>query len=354
MEPKEELDRLVQLHDDTEDKLCIAEGETYLYLQEMLPIELFLRTQWQSGQHLSWDYTTMVQEQHRFRKLPPSMSIQISRHFRYDCSREHTHAYFQLNYVLEGTPAIHVGQKVYKAVPGDFFLLAPGVPHWIESFADDIIVLKVYIKYSTFENTFFRLLDEKNVLTSFFRRVLCGEDGEGNYICFHTDATSFFRDTMLETYRLFMNRVEYREIIMECRITELFCHLVRLCMEPSYTSLDTGEVAGVGRVLAYMRQHSETATLEDTAAWSGYSRNYLCRLLRSGTGQTFTELLNAMRIEKACQLLVRTDDPVTDIASRVGYGTIKHFYRVFHQVTDMTPGDYRKAHREQWEYISQR
>lgn len=346
MEPREELDRLVKEHDDREDELFLGEGETYLYLQEMLPIEHFLRTQWQCGHVLSWDYAGMVQESTRFRKLPPSMNIQISRHFRYDCGREHSHAYFQLNYVVAGAPVMHVGHKSYQAAPGDFFLLAPGVPHWIESFADDILALKVYIKYSTFENTFFRLLGEKNVLTSFFRRVLYGEDGEGNYICFHTDPTSFFRDTMLETYRLFMNRVEYREIIMECRITELFCHLVRLCMEPSHTSLDTGEVAGVGKVLAYIRQHSDTATLEDTAAWSGYSRNYLCRLLRNGTGKTFTELLNAMRIEKACQLLVRTDDSVMDIASRVGYGTIKHFYRVFHQLTDKTPGEYRRENRE--------
>jgi len=84
--------------------------------------------------------------------------------------------------------------------------------------------------------------------------------------------------------------------------------------------------------------------LEETAAWAGYSKNYFCRLLKKSTGKTYTELLNAVRIERACQMLVQTELPVGEIAVDIGYGTVKHFYRVFREITGVTPQQYRKSH----------
>ena len=255
MNLQEQFQGIIRNHDDMENDLHLSEGEAYTYLQNMLPIEQFLKEH--QGKGLSWDYTGMRQEESRFHKLSPTANIQISRHFRYDCSRCHTHDYFQLNYILEGRPVIHYGDENYQASPGDYFLLAPGVPHWIDSYADDIIILKVYIRYSTFENTFFRLLGEQNVLADFFRRVLYEGDTRKGYLCFRTNNTASLREHMLETYRLFLNRVEYLNIILECRITELFCTLVRL-----YTETDpSGEPIPV-LVTGAQRLHSALEILK--------------------------------------------------------------------------------------------
>lgn len=341
MNLQEQFQGIIRNHDDMENDLHLSEGEAYTYLQNMLPIEQFLKEH--QGKGLSWDYTGMRQEESRFHKLSPTANIQISRHFRYDCSRCHTHDYFQLNYILEGRPVIHYGDENYQASPGDYFLLAPGVPHWIDSYADDIIILKVYIRYSTFENTFFRLLGESNVLADFFRRVLYEGDTRKGYLCFRTNNTISLREHMLETYRLFLNRVEYLNIILECRITELFCTLVRLYTETDPGGTEAGEPAGMGKILSYIRKQYATATLEETAAWAGYSKNYLCRLLKNGTGKTFTEIQNAIRVEKACQMLVQTELSAAEIAGRTGYGSIKHFYRVFRETTGTTPNQYRQT-----------
>ena len=99
MNLKEQFDRIVKQHDDTEDGLVLSEGDVYPYLREMLPVEKFLKKQWLDGIELFWDYTGMEQEIQRFRKLPASMNIQFSRHFRYDSSSKHTHDYFQMNYI---------------------------------------------------------------------------------------------------------------------------------------------------------------------------------------------------------------------------------------------------------------
>ena len=102
MNLQEQFEQIVKNHDDMENDLHLAEGETYAYLQKMLPIECFLKEH--RGKGLTWDYAEMRQEEIRFRKLSSAANIQISRHFRYDCSRCHTHDYFQLNYILCGKP----------------------------------------------------------------------------------------------------------------------------------------------------------------------------------------------------------------------------------------------------------
>ena len=96
---------------------------------------------------------------------------------------------------------------------------------------------------------FFRLLGEQNVLADFFRRVLYEGDTRKGYLCFRTNNTASLREHMLETYRLFLNRVEYLNIILECRITELFCTLVRLYTETDPSGAEGGEPAGMGKIL---------------------------------------------------------------------------------------------------------
>lgn len=70
--------------------------------------------------------------------------------------------------------------------------------------------------------------------------------------------------------------------------------------------------------------------------------NYLSTLIRDETGVTFTRLLNETRISRAKELLVDTDDFVSVIGANVGYLNAITFHRVFKQLTNYTPGDYRK------------
>jgi transcriptional regulator GlxA family with amidase domain len=54
-----------------------------------------------------------------------------------------------------------------------------------------------------------------------------------------------------------------------------------------------------------------------------------------------------LRINKACELLIETDMPITDIAIEVGYNTVKTFRRNFIQLRHKNPGDFKKNSRIQ-------
>lgn len=62
---------------------------------------------------------------------------------------------------------------------------------------------------------------------------------------------------------------------------------------------------------------------------------------------TFGHYLNNYRIEKASDLLKSTEDPITEIVFKSGFGSIKTFNRVFKQIRGCSPSSYKKTIFEQ-------
>lgn len=59
---------------------------------------------------------------------------------------------------------------------------------------------------------------------------------------------------------------------------------------------------------------------------------------------TFTEYVQKIRIAESCRLLTESEKSITDIAFEVGYANIKFFNKIFKEITNTTPREYRKQH----------
>jgi AraC-like DNA-binding protein len=87
----------------------------------------------------------------------------------------------------------------------------------------------------------------------------------------------------------------------------------------------------------------ENIKLKEVAQEVGYSSAYLTDLVRKLTGKTVNSWIIEYRIAEASTLLLETDYSVEEIASRVGYQSINHFYHQFRNHYKNTPGFWRKA-----------
>ena len=97
------------------------------------------------------------------------------------------------------------------------------------------------------------------------------------------------------------------------------------------------------RVLMWMRAHfTENVTMEDAAKDLGYTVGYISHCLDGIENMNFRWLLNSIRIEHACALLVKSDAKIIDIALQCGFTCERSFHRVFHSMMGLTPGEYRK------------
>ena len=80
----------------------------------------------------------------------------------------------------------------------------------------------------------------------------------------------------------------------------------------------------------------------DVAADLGMSESRFSRFFRRATGNTFTDFVNRVRVNRACHLLMETDRQVTHICYEVGFNNVANFNRRFLEIKGMTPSEFRR------------
>lgn len=78
----------------------------------------------------------------------------------------------------------------------------------------------------------------------------------------------------------------------------------------------------------------------------GMAQSNLTRMFKKFTGDGFLAYVHALRVERAKGILVETDLPLDEVASRVGFGNALTMSRAFKKSLGMTPYAYREAHRQ--------
>jgi len=99
----------------------------------------------------------------------------------------------------------------------------------------------------------------------------------------------------------------------------------------------------VHRTVEYIKEnYMYPITLKALASGSYCSEAYLSHLFKEKTGQTITEYINKLRVQRAKQLLDVTSVTVTDIAHQCGFNDSNYFARVFRQHVGKSPKQYRE------------
>lgn len=93
------------------------------------------------------------------------------------------------------------------------------------------------------------------------------------------------------------------------------------------------------------RRYREKVYLDDIADTLGISSSYLSRLFRRETGISLQDFVNDVRVEKAANLLIYSEETLPGIAEYVNFPSQSYFGKVFKQKTGMTPKQYRKLHK---------
>ncbi|ALS37332.1 YesN/AraC family two-component response regulator [Enterococcus rotai] len=95
-------------------------------------------------------------------------------------------------------------------------------------------------------------------------------------------------------------------------------------------------------VTQYLEHYYGSASLTDLADYLKFSKSYFNRIIKEVSGKTYTDLLQEVRIEKAKEMLRKTDEPIMEIAQKVGYTNMTYFYELFKSMTGVTPKEYRE------------
>ena len=84
--------------------------------------------------------------------------------------------------------------------------------------------------------------------------------------------------------------------------------------------------------------------LDEVADEIHLSSAYLSTMFRKETGLNFSEYLSQRRMQKAKELLRKSDDSIGQIAEQVGYMDTKYFSRLFNKIVGLKPSEFRKLY----------
>lgn len=72
------------------------------------------------------------------------------------------------------------------------------------------------------------------------------------------------------------------------------------------------------------------------------SERQFVRVFRRETGATPASYVKALRVRAACDLLVRTERSLDEVAAMTGFGSVQTLHRAFRSHLDVTPHEYRR------------
>ena len=103
----------------------------------------------------------------------------------------------------------------------------------------------------------------------------------------------------------------------------------------------------VRAAMDYIREHctEQHLSLSEVADHVYVSQWHLSKLLNRETGQSFFDLLGAMRVARAKEMLADPGVRIGDVAEATGFSDVGHFSRSFKKIAGCTPGEYRNQKR---------
>lgn len=99
----------------------------------------------------------------------------------------------------------------------------------------------------------------------------------------------------------------------------------------------------VKKAITFMETHfAEPVSLAMLSDVCNLSPKYFERIFKEMTGKPPMRYLNAYRLNKACDRLRMTNDPVTEIAYDCGFGDLSYFIKQFKAMYGLSPAVFRK------------
>jgi len=126
-----------------------------------------------------------------------------------------------------------------------------------------------------------------------------------------------------------------------------------LAQHEHYQLLSSSQMQGCGDVKSQRKvseivdyisdNYHQQLYMAEVAERFGMSESRFSRYFRKATGNSFTDFVNRIRVNKACQLLVETDSYISTVCYEVGFNTVANFNRRFMELRGMTPTEFRRS-----------
>lgn len=258
----------------------------------------------------------------------------------------HSHKFWEIAYVYEGTAFIRTQYGIEKINSGEFVIIMPESIHSI-TLARESENASMWMCCCVFTQKYFA-----NIINEYFKiqDLSCYElykyfrTNSAKIIKLADDRAQNVRHQLWAIAHEYNHRTVGSDDIIERSLINFFVYATRLYeYETTHLSNVISKSHEIDELTKYIRSHfGYNLSLEFLARNMHLSREYLSRYFKKHTGKTIFEYLTEVRIEKAKQMLKATTYSVSDICEYCGYNSLGNFQKAFKRLTGVSPSKYRK------------
>lgn len=247
----------------------------------------------------------------------------------------HWHPEIELLYGIGGEVTVTLPEKKYILTSGDILFINPRELHSYTPLTTPVeyhaavfnISLFQFDNTHFFEQNFTSLIKNGSLR---FPRMLTPGHPKYDIICPIVDD-------------LFNKHIRSRALTF-ADLTMLFCTLLENSLLDSTSDPASAKKSeDIKRCIKYMEaNYARKITLAELAELVHMSPNYFCSYFKKQTGISLFSQLNYIRVKKAAQLLLKSEESIVDVAESCGFENVSFFIRKFKEIQGCTPSVYRK------------
>lgn len=275
--------------------------------------------------------------------IPFEKDIFTTVHLPYLFPKPHVHDFFELIYIYSGSCTLFFDSEEKVFHTGDLCILAPNSVHYARA-NENSLVLSINIRQSTFDKTFWNLLENDNLLTTFFKQCLYNRHAT-NYLTFSISDLEQYNPLVQQIFDESNLSDPYSNNITISLVHFFFGKLLRNFGNTIHLYNDFQSSTfnnDFPLMLRYIQANYATTSLSSLSEVFHYSTVHISRMFKKNLNENFSSVLQTLKLEHAQSLLENTDHTLTEIAEMVGYDSPDHLSRTFKKKYHVTPSEYRK------------
>ncbi len=247
----------------------------------------------------------------------------------------HYHPEYEIVCVFEGAGRRHVGNHLSNYNDGDLVLIGSNLPHSGFGYGSVGTHEEVVIQFTEdFLGDGFLLRPEMGAIKKLFEVSKRG-------ICFDKKVQA----------QVVVKLKNLLQITPFERLIELLNILHFLANSTEYQLLNAADIRynfslkdqeRLRKVYVFVEENfSKDIDIQHVASICNLTVPAFCNYFKKNLNQTFTDFVNEYRINQACKMLLEGQE-IVDICFRSGFNNISYFGRVFRQIKNASPSEFRR------------
>ena len=243
----------------------------------------------------------------------------------------HFHNYLEIGYCYQGRGTLIIADQTLHYTGGMFSIIPANIPHTTRSEPGNICKWEfLFIDIDAFVRN-----EMGDALLSAYRAI--NMINSGGYLLKVSDHARLSTLISLLIGEMRGNLPNSREC-QKGYLRSLVIEILRLRDNSSISDNNLWLNRYVEKAIRYIDQHyMEEIHIADVASACGLSESHFRRVFEENTGMRPVDYLNMVRVNKACEMMIKKDISMENIGKAVGFQTASGFNRNFKRLMGLSP-----------------